>query len=65
MIDGKIIFLLLLIATCVALSYAGLWMEWRNRAIATIQSVSRIRPLRRFYSQGSRRQAPLMAGPQK
>jgi hypothetical protein len=50
MIDGKIVFLLLLIATCVALSYAGLWMEWRNRAIATIQSVSRIRPLRRFYS---------------
>ena len=43
---GKIAFLLLLIAICVALSYAGLWMEWRNRAVAVIQLVSRIRPLR-------------------
>jgi Tfp pilus assembly protein PilO len=59
----KIVFLLLLVATCVALSYAGLWMEWRNRAVAVIQLVSRIRPLRRFYSPASRRRAPLMAGP--
>ena len=27
-------------------SYAGRWMEWRNRAVAVIQLVSRIRPLR-------------------
>ena len=60
----KIVFLLLLIAICVALSYAGLWMEWRNRAIAIIQSASHIRPLRRFYSPARRRQAPLMVGPQ-
>ena len=50
---GKIAFLLLLIAICVALSYAGLWMEWRNRAIAVIQLVSRIRPLRRFNAERS------------
>ena len=48
MINGKIAFLLLLIAVCVALSHAGLWMEWRNRAVAVIQLVSRIRPLRRL-----------------
>ena len=42
MINGK------LIAVCVALSHAGLWMEWRNRAVAVIQLVSRIRPLRRL-----------------
>jgi hypothetical protein len=41
MINGKIVFLLLLIAICVALSYAGMWLEWRNRAVATIQLVSR------------------------
>ena len=50
---GKIAFLLLLIAICVALSYAGLWMEWRNRAVAVIQLVSRIRPLRRFNAERS------------
>ena len=49
----KIVFLLLLIAICVALSYAGLWMEWRNRAVAVIQLVSRIRPLRRFNAERS------------
>jgi hypothetical protein len=53
MIDGKIVFLLLLIATCVALSYASLWMEWRNRAVSVIQLVSRIRPLRRFNAERS------------
>ena len=49
----KIVFLLLLIAICVALSYAGLWMEWRNRAVAVIQLISRIRPLRRFNAERS------------
>ena len=49
---GKIAFLLLLIAICVGLSYAGLWMEWRNRAVAVIQSVSRIRPLRSGHVDG-------------
>ncbi len=53
MINGKIAFLLLLVATCVTLSYAGLWMEWRNRAVAVIRSVSRIRPLRRFNAEQS------------
>jgi hypothetical protein len=33
MINGKIVFLLRLIAICVALSYAGMWLEWRNRAV--------------------------------
>ena len=47
-INGKIVFLILLVAICVALSYAELWMEWRNRAVAVIRLVSRIRPLRRF-----------------
>ena len=46
MVNGKIVFLLILVATCVAISYAGLWIEWRNRAVAVIQSASRIRPLR-------------------
>jgi hypothetical protein len=45
MINGKIVFLLLLVATCVALSYAELWMEWRNRAVAVIQLASRTRLL--------------------
>ena len=45
MITGKIVFLLLLVATCVVLSYAGLWMEWRNRALAVIQLASRARLL--------------------
>jgi hypothetical protein len=53
MINGKIAFLLLLVATCVALSHAGLWMEWRNRAVAVIRLVSRIRPLRRFNAEQS------------
>jgi hypothetical protein len=44
MINGKIVFLLLLIAICVALSYAEMWLEWRNRAVAAIQLV---RPRRR------------------
>ena len=46
MATGKIVVLFVLLAICVALSYAGLWMEWRNRAVAVIQLVSRIRPLR-------------------
>ena len=70
----KIVFLLLLIAICVALSYAGLWMEWRNRAVAVIQLVSRkaatsvqcgtiTRPCGWLsYSPASWRQAALMAG---
>jgi hypothetical protein len=49
----KIVLLLLLIAICVALSYAGLWREWRNRAVAVIQLVSRIRPLRRLNAERS------------
>jgi hypothetical protein len=53
MINGKIVFLLLLVATCVAISYAGLWIEWRNRAVAVIQSASRIRPLRRLNAERS------------
>ena len=53
MINGKIAFLLLLVATCVALSYAGLWMEWRKRAVAVIRLGSRIRPLRRFNAEQS------------
>jgi hypothetical protein len=53
MISGKLVFLLLLIATCVALSYAGLWMEWRNRTVKVIQLVSRIRPLRRLNTERS------------
>jgi hypothetical protein len=40
MVNGKIVFLLLLIAICVAVSYAGMWLEWRNRAIAAIQGKS-------------------------
>jgi hypothetical protein len=52
MINGKIVFLLFLIAICVALSYAGLWMEWRNRAVATIQLVRR-RPRRRLNAERS------------
>jgi hypothetical protein len=44
MINGKIVFLLLLIAICVAFSYAEMWLEWRNRAVAAIQLV---RPRRR------------------
>jgi len=50
---GKTIFLLLLIAICVAVSYAGLWVKWRNRAVAIIQLVSRIGPLRRFNRERS------------
>ena len=50
---GKVLFLLLLIAICVALSYAGPWMEWRNRAVAIIQLVSRIGPLRRLNTERS------------
>jgi hypothetical protein len=53
MINGKIVFLLILVATCVAISYAGLWIEWRNRAVAVIQSASRIRPLRRLNAERS------------
>jgi hypothetical protein len=53
MINGKIVFLLVLVATCVAISYAGLWIEWRNRAVAVIQSASRIRPLRRLNAERS------------
>jgi hypothetical protein len=47
---GKIVFLLLLIAICVAVSYAGLWVEWRNRVV---QLVGRIGPLRRFNTERS------------
>ena len=39
MATGKIVVLFVLLAICVALSYAGLWMEWRNRAVAVIQLV--------------------------
>ena len=53
MIDGKIVFLLLLIAICVALSYAEMWLEWRNRAVAAIQLVTRIRPRRRLKAERS------------
>jgi hypothetical protein len=53
MINGKIVFLLLLVAICVALSYAGLWIEWRNRAVAVIQSATRIRPLRHLNAERS------------
>jgi hypothetical protein len=43
MATGKIVFLLVLLAICVALSYAKLWMERRSRAAAVIQLVSRTR----------------------
>ena len=43
MATGKIVVLFVLLAICVALSYAGLWMEWRNRAVAVIQLISRTR----------------------
>jgi hypothetical protein len=38
---GKIVFLLLLIAICIAVSYAGLWVELRNRVVALIRLVRR------------------------
>jgi len=73
----KIVFLLLLIAICVALSYAGLWMEWRNRACrshpigksykaaTSVQCGTITRPCGWLsYSPASWRQAALMAGPQ-
>jgi hypothetical protein len=53
MINGKIVFLLLLIAICVALSYAEMWLKWRNRAFATIQLVSGVRPRRRLNAERS------------
>jgi hypothetical protein len=43
MVTGKIVILLVLLAICVALSYARLWMERRSRAAAVIQLVSRAR----------------------
>ena len=43
MATGKIVVLLILVAICLALSYARLWMERRSRAAAVIQLVGRIR----------------------
>jgi hypothetical protein len=43
MVTGKIVFLLVLLAICVALSHGRLWMERRSRAAAVIQLVSRTR----------------------
>jgi hypothetical protein len=53
MVNGKIVFLLLLIAIWVALSYAGMWLEWRNRAVAAIQLVTRVGPRRRLNAERS------------
>ena len=43
MVTGKIVFLLVLLAICVALSHDRLWIERRSRAAAVIQLVSRTR----------------------
>jgi hypothetical protein len=43
MVTGKIVFLLVLLAICVALSHGRLWIERRSRATAVIQLVSRTR----------------------
>jgi hypothetical protein len=57
MVTGKIVFLLVLLAICVALSHGRLWIERRSRAAAVIQLVSRTRR-NRFERQEKRALQP-------